>query len=81
MTIWYILCSFGASFPILVSCTKKNLATPSASLVGVITKRVFDCAQMACNLYMCRSLSAKYLLPTTKQFYFLHIPIWRMGLH
>jgi hypothetical protein len=26
MTIWYILCSFGA-FPVLVSFTKKNLAT------------------------------------------------------
>jgi hypothetical protein len=24
MTIWYILCSF---FPVLISCTKKNLAT------------------------------------------------------
>jgi hypothetical protein len=27
MTIWYIGCSFGALFPVLVSCTKKNLAT------------------------------------------------------
>jgi hypothetical protein len=27
MTVWYILCSFGTFFPILVSCTKKNLAT------------------------------------------------------
>jgi hypothetical protein len=27
MTIWYILCSFGPFFPVLVSCTKKNLAT------------------------------------------------------
>jgi hypothetical protein len=27
MTIWYILCSFGTLFPILVSCTKKNLAS------------------------------------------------------
>jgi hypothetical protein len=27
MTIWYILCSFGTFFPVLVSCTKKNLAT------------------------------------------------------
>jgi hypothetical protein len=27
MTIWYILCSFGAFCPVLVSCTKKNLAT------------------------------------------------------
>jgi hypothetical protein len=27
MTIWYTLCSFGTFFPVLVSCTKKNLAT------------------------------------------------------
>jgi hypothetical protein len=27
MTIWYILSSFGAFFPVLVSCTMKNLAT------------------------------------------------------
>jgi hypothetical protein len=27
MTIWYILCSFGTFFPVLVPCTKKNLAT------------------------------------------------------
>jgi hypothetical protein len=27
MIIWYILCSFGTFFPVLVSCTKKNLAT------------------------------------------------------
>jgi hypothetical protein len=27
MTIWYIVCSFGTVFPVLVSCTKKNLAT------------------------------------------------------
>jgi hypothetical protein len=27
MTIWYILCSFGTLFPVLVSRTKKNLAT------------------------------------------------------
>jgi hypothetical protein len=27
MTIWYILCSFGTFLPVLVSCTKKNLAT------------------------------------------------------
>jgi hypothetical protein len=28
MTSWYILCSFGTFFPVLVSCTMKNLATP-----------------------------------------------------
>jgi hypothetical protein len=27
MTIWYILYSFGTFFPVLVSCTDKNLAT------------------------------------------------------
>jgi hypothetical protein len=27
MAIWYILCSFGTFFPVLVSSTKKNLAT------------------------------------------------------
>jgi hypothetical protein len=27
MTIWYILCSFVIFFPVLVPCTKKNLAT------------------------------------------------------
>jgi hypothetical protein len=27
MTIWHIVCSVGAFFPVLVSCTKKNLAT------------------------------------------------------
>jgi hypothetical protein len=27
MTIWHILCSFGTFFPVLVLCTKKNLAT------------------------------------------------------
>jgi hypothetical protein len=27
MTIRYILCSFGTFFPVLVSCSKKNLAT------------------------------------------------------
>jgi hypothetical protein len=26
MTIWYILCSFGTFYPVLVSCTKKHLA-------------------------------------------------------
>jgi hypothetical protein len=30
MTIRYILCSFGTFFPVLVSCTKKNLATLSS---------------------------------------------------
>jgi hypothetical protein len=28
MALWYILCSFGTFFPVLVSCTNKNLAAP-----------------------------------------------------
>jgi hypothetical protein len=28
MTLWYNLWSFGILFPVSVSCTKKNLATP-----------------------------------------------------
>jgi hypothetical protein len=32
MTIWYNLCSFGTFFPVLVSCTKKNLATLECAL-------------------------------------------------
>jgi hypothetical protein len=28
MAIWYILWSFGIISPVLVCCTKKNLATP-----------------------------------------------------
>jgi hypothetical protein len=27
MTIWYNMCSFGKCFPVLISCTEKNLAT------------------------------------------------------
>jgi hypothetical protein len=27
MNIWHVVFSFGAFFPVLVSCTKKNLAT------------------------------------------------------
>jgi hypothetical protein len=34
MTIWYILYSFGTFFPVLVSCTKKNLATLLSSTIG-----------------------------------------------
>jgi hypothetical protein len=36
MTIWYILCSFGAYFLVLVSCTKKNLATLFEAGNGVL---------------------------------------------
>jgi hypothetical protein len=32
MINWYILCSFGTFFPVLVSCTRKNLATLSRNL-------------------------------------------------
>jgi hypothetical protein len=38
MTIWSILCSFGTFFPVLVSCTKKNLATPLALYVNINEK-------------------------------------------
>jgi hypothetical protein len=33
MTIWFILCSFGTFFPVLVSRTKKNLATLRVRLI------------------------------------------------
>jgi hypothetical protein len=33
--IWYILCSFGTFFPVLVSCTKKNLATLHQTVVQI----------------------------------------------
>jgi hypothetical protein len=38
MTIWYILCSVGSFFLVLVSCTKKNLATllPSEATLAFI---------------------------------------------
>jgi hypothetical protein len=36
MNIWYIFCSFGASFPVLVSCPKKNLATLVANAGGAL---------------------------------------------
>jgi hypothetical protein len=36
---WHIVCSFGTFFPVLVSCTKKNLATLCfCFMVYVITK-------------------------------------------
>jgi hypothetical protein len=35
MTIWCILCSFGNFFPVLVSCTKKNLATLLAAALNI----------------------------------------------
>jgi hypothetical protein len=35
MTIRYILCSFGTFFPVLVTCTKKNLATLELYVVEV----------------------------------------------
>jgi hypothetical protein len=31
MVVWNLLCHFGIFFPILVSCTKMNLATPNSS--------------------------------------------------
>jgi hypothetical protein len=35
MTIWYILCSLGAFCPVLVLCTKKNLATLEPTWRGI----------------------------------------------
>jgi hypothetical protein len=34
LTIWYILCSFDTIFPVLVTRTKKNLATLGGSTGG-----------------------------------------------
>jgi hypothetical protein len=37
---WYILCSFGKFFPVLVSCAMKNLATlPKSSHVNLCRSR------------------------------------------
>jgi hypothetical protein len=35
MTIWYNLCSFGSFFPLLASCTKKNLATLAPTMAAI----------------------------------------------
>jgi hypothetical protein len=37
--LWYILCSFGAFFPVLVSCLKKNLSTLARVRRGGLTRR------------------------------------------
>jgi hypothetical protein len=34
MAIWYILCSFGTFFPVLVPCTEKNLPTLDSKSKG-----------------------------------------------
>jgi hypothetical protein len=36
--VWYNLCSFGNFFPVLVSCTKKNLAILVPSLIEGLDK-------------------------------------------
>jgi hypothetical protein len=41
MPILYILCSFGTLFPVLVSCTKKDLATLVAHFYGPPTPSPF----------------------------------------
>jgi hypothetical protein len=41
MAVWYISCSFGTFFPVLVSCTKKNLATLAKSASDVQQKSFF----------------------------------------
>jgi hypothetical protein len=55
MTIWYILCSFGAFCPVLVSCIKKNLATLVRNAISFndISLNVKDC--------LLDGLSAKFL--------------------
>jgi hypothetical protein len=43
MAIWYILYSFGTFFPVLVSCTKNNLATLQWSLHPLRKKISSEC--------------------------------------
>jgi hypothetical protein len=40
MTIWYSLHSFGTFSPVLVSCTKKNLATLQITLLTNQTEKL-----------------------------------------
>jgi hypothetical protein len=47
MTIWYILCSFGTFFPVLVSCTNKNLATLMRNIVQTFWKPTLEFASNA----------------------------------
>jgi hypothetical protein len=42
MAIWYILCSFGTLYPVLVKCTKKNLASLPSSPI-----RAIDCKTLS----------------------------------
>jgi hypothetical protein len=58
MVIWYILCSFGTFFPVLVSCTKKNLATLSR-VQGDQIGRIFP--------LLCRSFSLGHFLKLCTQ--------------
>jgi hypothetical protein len=41
MTIWYILCSFGTFFQVLVSFTKKNLATLFGTQPNILSHLFF----------------------------------------
>jgi hypothetical protein len=64
--IWYILYSFGTFFPVLVSCTKKNLAT----LDPIVSTGTSTCDSFWCCLY-------SYLRSIYTKSYFLvvqHIP-------
>jgi hypothetical protein len=45
IVIWYILGSFGIFFPVLISCTKKNLAT----LLPAVINALYDCQIVCCR--------------------------------
>jgi hypothetical protein len=49
MTIWYILCSFGTLFPVLVPWTKKNLASLIGIIFGVRSGHLFYFALPLCQ--------------------------------
>jgi hypothetical protein len=72
MTIWYILCSFGTFFPVLVSCTDENLAT---------LMNTFFLRCQAYLVYLLCALSGSKLkvsLPTTTLIrYSMHCPSWK----
>jgi hypothetical protein len=59
VSIGYILCSFGTFFPVLVSCTKKNLAT----LARWTDRRAMSARDIhiyALNFFSLRKISANF---------------------
>jgi hypothetical protein len=64
MAIWYILWSFGIFFPVLVFCTKKNLATlperkkKSKHIFGMAPKFKFQ-------IFFAKTASAKFSVTST----------------